>query len=204
MKKFKDFILALCAGIMISIGCTAFLSVENKSLGALLFSVGLFFIITAEMSLFTGKAAGLVNNKPIYIFKLIEIWIGNFIGTIVTGSLLRMTRNDIIAEKAMALCNIKLNDSLLSLFILAIFCGLLVNLAADGYKNNTNEFSKNIGILLGVTVFILCGFEHCIADMFYFVVAGMITIKSIICLLVITLGNTVGAMIIPYAKKVIS
>ena len=69
--------------------------------------------------------------------------------------------------------------------------------AVDGYKT-----SKHPAILfLGVAAFILCGFEHCIADMFYFSLAGAWSGRAALCILVITLGNTAGAILIPLFKK---
>ena len=52
-----------------------------------------------------------------------------------------------------------MNDDLLSIFILSIFCNILMFIAVDGFKNNPHEIGKYVGIFLGVTVFILCGFE---------------------------------------------
>jgi formate/nitrite transporter FocA (FNT family) len=60
---------------------------------------------------------------------------------------------------------------------------------------------KYLSLFLGVIVFILCGFEHCIANMFYISMAGMWSGKAFVFLLVNTLGNAVGGWIIPVAKK---
>ncbi|MCD8045811.1 MAG: formate/nitrite transporter family protein [Clostridiales bacterium] len=50
-------------------------------------------------------------------------------------------------------------------------------------------------------VFILCGFEHCVADMFYFSVAGVWSGQAVLRLLVISAGNAVGAVIFPLVRK---
>ena len=51
-----------------------------------------------------------------------------------------------------------------------------------------------ISLYLGVVVFIICGFEHCVANMFYFTLAGVWSIETIKYLLVMTLGNAVGGI----------
>ena len=94
-----------------------------------------------------------------------------------------------------------MNDSLLSLFILAIFCGMLMFIAADGYKKIEHSAGKFLAIFLPVIVFILSGFEHCIANMFYFSIACAWTAKSFGYLLVMSLGNAAGGMLIPLCRK---
>ena len=160
-----------------------------------MFTVGLYTICTQGLNLFTGKVGYLVNNKPSYLIDLVIVWIGNFIGTFVCSLLLQFTRINIDATN---ICNIKISDNYLSLFILGIFCGMLMYIAVDGYKKTNNP----IILFICVSVFILCGFEHCIADMFYFAIAKMININTIIILLVISAGNSIGGMVIPLISKI--
>ena len=49
-------------------------------------------------------------------------------------------------------------------------------------------------------VFILCGYEHCVADMFYFTVGGAWSGRAVAALLVITLGNAVGGVFFPLVR----
>lgn len=195
MKYIKTLLLAILAGIAIGIGGTIYLTLENKIIGSLMFTVGLYTICTQGLNLFTGKVGYLVNNKPSYLIDLVIIWIGNFIGTFTSAKLIQLTRLTIDATN---ICNIKVNDSYLSLFILGIFCGMLMYIAVDGYKKTNNP----IILFICVSVFILCGFEHCIADMFYFSLANMIGINTLMILLVITLGNSIGGMLIPLVNKI--
>ena len=94
----------------------------------------------------------------------------------------------------------KLDDSLLSIFILAIFCNILIYVAVDGYRNNPHEIGKYIALFFGVTVFIICGFEHCVANMFYISLARMWSAEALIFILVNSLGNAVGGVLLPLAK----
>ena len=198
----KDLLLALLAGICISIGGVAYLSCDIKFVGALFFTVGLFIILIANFNLFTGKVCYMFDNKPSYLLKLVLIWFGNLGGAMLSGWLFSLTRLVSISEKCIELCQTKLNDSLLSLFILAIFCNILIFIAVHGFKNAKQNFVKVLCLFFGVSVFVLCGFEHCVADMFYFSFAGLWSWHTLLVIAVITAGNIVGAVFLPLYQKV--
>lgn len=197
---FKSFL----AGIMIAIGGTVFLSIENKVIGASLFSIGLFGVLIYNLNLYTGKIGYLITNFNLkYIKELIITLIGNFIGACSVGFILRYTRiYDNIYKKSLILANTKLNDNILSIFILSIFCGLLMYYAVNGFKKQT-DFGKYLVVYLGVAVFILCGFEHCIANMYYFSVADIWSLKTLGYTGIMVLGNSLGSFIIPLCNLVI-
>ncbi|MCQ2241047.1 formate/nitrite transporter family protein [Treponema sp.] len=202
MKNIVNILIrAFLTGIAIGIGGAVFLSCESKVVGAFLFGTGLFTILTFGFYLYTGKVGYIVENKPKYIGEVALIWLGNLIGTFVFARLLLLTRVAGISAKAAAMCEVKMNDSLVSLFVLAIFCGMLMFIAADGYKKISHETGKCLAIFLPVMAFILSGFEHCVANMFYFSLADAWTVKSFGYLLVMTLGNAVGGMLIPLCRK---
>ncbi|MCC8042399.1 MAG: formate/nitrite transporter family protein [Oscillospiraceae bacterium] len=202
-RKFFDLLLkAILTGFAIGIGGVVYLSCENKTVGAFLFGTGLFVILTFGFALFTGKVGYAVDNKPFYILDLIIIWIGNFIGTFCMGGLILYTRiSPSISETAESLCKVKLDDSQLSIAILAFFCGMLMFIAADGYKNIENPVAKVFAVFLPVMVSILSGYEHCVVNMFYFTVGGMWSLKALLYLLVMTLGNAAGGIFIPLVRK---
>lgn len=199
-KNGKIFLLAVGAGIAISIGGTIFLSVDNKIIGALLFTVGLYAIVLNGLYLYTGKIGYLVGqeDKKEYGILLLLTWLGNLAGTAVGALAILCSRINDIRQKAYGICQIKLDDTPVSIFLLAVFCGLLMYIAVDGFREKGNP----IILFLCVSVFILCGFEHCIANMFYFSLAGLWSIKTVIYLLIMTIGNSIGGMIIPFIKSV--
>lgn len=193
---------SVLAGIMIGIGGTVFLSLSDKIFGALFFAIGLFIIVTRGFNLYTGKVGYIFDNKPSYLIEVIVTIFGNFIGTFLVGFLLKFTRiYDAISTKAYALCDAKLNDSILSIIILSFFCGLLMYLAVDGYKTGKDIFNKYACVFLGVIVFILCGFEHSIANMYYFAAANYYEIKTFAYLGLMILGNGIGGVFIPLMIK---
>lgn len=197
----KTFLYAVTAGMCIAVGGTVFLSADSKIVGALFFTVGLFTICTFGLNLFTGKVCYLFENDKKYALNLPVIWLGNLAGTWLTSLLLGATRIAGISEKAAELCQVKLGDSLVSVFILSIFCNFLIFIAVDGFKNNPHELGKYLALFFGVMVFILCGFEHCVANMFYISMAGMWSGKAAVFILVNTAGNAAGGWIIPLLRK---
>lgn len=190
-KFFKLFIPSILAGISISLAGFIFLSVDNKYLGSVLFTLGLFLVCTRSYNLYTGKVC---YCKTIQNIKdLLIIILGNFIGTNIIGLLLRCTRYATsLTTKANSIIDIKLSDNLLSLFILAIICNVFIFVAVDGYKKSKDNVSKYLSLFFGVIGFVITGTEHVVADMFYFAVAGNYTSKAFLVLLIVFLGNTIG------------
>lgn len=198
-------IKSILAGIMIGIGGTIFLSLDNKIVGSILFAIGLFMIVVYGFNLYTGKIGYLINNfNKKYIRELIITLIGNFIGTFFVGFILRYTRiYTSISDKAKGLVDIKLNDTLISILILSFFCGILMYLAVNTYKE-VKDIGKYLAVFLGVIVFILCGFEHCIANMYYFSIANAWYLNTLLYLVIMILGNSLGGILIPLCNKIIN
>lgn len=199
----KCLVKSIIAGVMIGIGGTVYLSVENKVVGSVLFAIGLFAIVVYGFNLYTGKIGYLVTNFNFkYIKELVITLVGNFIGTFFVGFILRYTRiYSLISEKAKALVDIKLDDNIISILILSFFCGILMYFAVNGYKE-LKDVGRYIAIFLGVIVFILCGFEHCVANMYYFSVSSW-CLNGFLYLLIMILGNSLGGMLIPLCDKII-
>ena len=201
MKPGKIFVSAILAGAAIAFGGVAFLSVENKILGALFFTVGLFTVCTFGLHLFTGKVCYVFEQDKAYALSLPIIWLGNLVGTAIVAAMVRLSRIAGICERAVTMCRTKTDDSLLSLFILGVLCNIFIYIAVEGFKNNPHEVGKYLSLFFGVMVFILCGFEHCVADMFYFWAAGIWSVKAVLCLLTVTLGNIIGGISFPLIRN---
>ncbi len=197
MKKYVDFLIkGFYAGILISIGGIAYLAIENKIVGSFIFSFGLLTICIYSFNLFTGKVGYVLVNKFNYVIELLISLVGNFLGTFAVGTLMRLTRFTNYIDTATNIVNTKLNDNILSIFILSILCGMIMYIAVNNYKKETDVVGKYIAIFMGVMAFILCGFEHCVANMFYFSIAGIFSLKVFCYLLVMILGNSIGSIII--------
>ena len=204
MEKFRIFLSSILAGMAIAIGGIANLTLENKVAGAIFFTAGLFTVCVFGFHLFTGKVCYVFENKAGYIIDLAVIWLGNLAGAVITGFLILQTRISGINEKAITMAANKLSQSPLSVFILGIFCNIMIYIAVEGYRSCKHEIGKYLAIFFGVTVFVLCGFEHCVANMFYLTMANAWDQKALLFLLINTAGNIVGGMLIPGIRLVIN
>lgn len=205
MESIKSvFTKAVLAGIFIGIGGIVYLSVDNKYIGAFLFSLGLFTIVRFGLALYTGKVGYIPENKPAYLRTVITSLAGNVCGTGLASFLIRFTRiYDAIYEKALASMTVKMNDTIISQLVLAFFCGMLMYIAVENNRKSREEsadFSAVFGTSIPVMVFILCGFNHSIADCFY-VFSANPSPRCILYILIVVLGNAMGGMLIPLAKK---
>ncbi len=194
------FLSAVLAGASIALGGTVFLSVENTVIGSLFFTIGLFVVCTRGLHLFTGKVCYLFDNDASYAKALPVIWLGNLVGTVLVAAAEQLTRLAALDERARAICELKLSEPLLGAFLLAVFCNVMIYIAVEGYRSVPHEIGKYLALFFGVSVFILCGFEHCVANMYYFTMGGAWSARTLGYLLVMTLGNAVGGVIGPLAR----
>ncbi len=190
---------------MISIGGSVFLacygdgSLLNRTIGAVFFSVALLCICFKGYSLFTGKV-GYIPEKHDREAISVLLWglLGNAVATVLLGLALRAALPS-LATPAEIICSAKLTQDWWQTLVRGIFCGMLMYLAVSIYRDK-----KSIAaILFCVPVFILAGFEHSIANMFYFGAAGMISLKSGIYLLLVVLGNSIGGMTLPLLSMIV-
>lgn len=213
MKKYLGiFLYAILAGVCIGLGGTVFLRIKDafsggNVAGALLFTVGLFTICTRGYNLFTGKACYIFDHKPDYLITLIVIWIGNLFGCCLLAAIESFTaicgENGINAVAA-GMVEGKMSASLTSLFLLGIICNMLIYIAVNGYARNPHELGKYLSLFFGVSVFILCGTEHSIADMYYWAISGILNSQpgeSLLRILVVSLGNVAGGVCFPLIEK---
>ena len=201
MRLLKLFAGAVLAGVSIGLGGLVFLSVDDRYLGAALFTVGLFTVCVFGLVLFTGKVCYVFQNGKDYALDLPVIWLGNLAGTGLTALCASATRAaPALSEKAAALCQTKLGDTLLSLFFLGMLCNVFIYIAVEGFKNAPHDPGRYLALIFGVMAFILCGTEHCVADMFYFWMAGVWSGRAAVCILIITLGNCAGGVLFPLLR----
>lgn len=187
MKRVAEFIKSIMAGIMVSIGGVAFLSCENRYIGALLFSVGLISIVMLGMNLYTGKIGYVLENDKIFFVDTVLSVVGNAVGCLALG----LAKAPI--GSVAAICTAKLAKAPLAAFIDAILCGILIYVCVDIFKKKNTV----IGIVFCIPTFILCGFEHSIADMFYLFNARIFSLQAVIFIAIIVAGNAVGGLFLP-------
>jgi len=185
------FLKAMLAGMMISVGGWVFLSCSEKIVGAVLFSIGLFTVLVYGFYLYTGKVCYIFNNPPSYIWLVLITIIGNYVACLIMGYFLP-------CGTAEMMCNNKLALSYTQILVRAFGCGILMYIAVDQYLNHQFIWAT----FICVPVFIMAGFEHSIADMFYFASAKMIfQPDTVVFILIVVLGNAIGCSLIPLVRR---
>lgn len=184
----------ISAAIMISIGGSVFLACgDNRYYGAVFFSVALLSICYLGLYLYTGKIGYLVEDHSPKNLATLGIGLSaNLAITFPVGMLVRKAIPN-LGERAEAICQAKLEQSFGSTLVRAIFCGVLMYIAVEIFRSKKSP----IGVLFGIPVFILAGFEHSIADMFYFGASGIAGGKIATFEIAAVLGNSIGSVILP-------
>lgn len=188
----KQWNKAIIAGILIGIGCVVYLAADSKLEGSVFFCVALLTICMQNLNLFTGKAGYVSNHKDLIQSGIILI--GNFVGALIVGVYCRIVRQDLV-EKAQLLVAAKLQN--FPWFTRAawsgFFCGVIMFFAVNIWR----EHHLPWGILFGIPTFILCGFEHSIADMVYMMAGATAENwwKCIIFLIIVIIYNFFGAQV---------
>ena len=206
MKYLKVLLFGIFAGLAIGLGSLAFTVVSaylNNTGGMIfasaLFSIGLILVCTLGLQLYTGKVGVVFDNREQLKENAINLPImlaGNAIGAFGLGIICHFVFMNIpeVADRILAISLGKTNST--TVFLQGIFCGALVYIAVYFFKNLQNWAMKIIGIITAVTLFVYCGFQHCIANMFYFGMAFNWNIDMLWNLLIVILTNSIGALLI--------
>lgn len=188
MKKIAaGFVKSILAGLAVSLGGYVFLSCENKYVGSVLFSVGLLTVVYLGLNLYTGRIGYIFSQNCEERIDTLFSLPGNVLGCLCAG-LLKPPVGQVESLVAS-----KLTKPLSGVLIDGILCGILIFICVDIFKRKQNP----IAILFCVPAFILCGFEHSVADAFYIANARAFSLESLWFLLVVAAGNAVGGVLIP-------
>lgn len=141
-----------------------------------------------------------------YIKEVILTLFGNICGAAVGGGLLNLTKlGSNICTNAADIIAAKTSDSPVSITILAIFCGILMFIAVEGNsrsRKNGDFMGALFSVVMPVMIFILCGFNHSIADFSYFFISRCKNVSEFLpYIILVILGNAVGCMFIPVIKR---
>lgn len=188
--------LAALAGALIALGAaassTAVHAVENaglaRAVSGLLFPFGLCMVIVTGAELFTGNSLLVLSllEGRCTLPGLLRNWglayLGNFLGAFLTaaGCVLFGQLNCSgggLAVYAIRLAAGKCALPFLSGFGLGIFCNLLVCLGVLLALSAQDAAGRLLGAFLPVCYFVLCGFEHCVANMYY-ISAGLLAVRN--------------------------
>ncbi len=199
-----DICEGIIAGVLISLGGAVYLACSGTALpyaryiGAFLFPLALVCICQRGYALYTGKI-GLILEKHSKndVSVLLLSLLGNVLGTAAMGFLIAAVIPG-LKETAASLVSAKLAQGYPNGLARGFLCGILVFLSVDLYRNN----KSSLGIILCIPAFILSGYEHSIADMFYFAAAANVSLQSFGYIMMIIIGNSLGGLLIPLLRAI--
>ncbi len=186
------FLKAICAGVMISVGCLIYITLSPVSLptAAGLFSISLLTILWYGFKLFTGSV-GYASYKKIP--RLLLILFGNTIGCL---TILLFPSVSYIAASIM---EAKRARTLVETFGRAIICGFLIYIAVDQFRYTDRKYAP----LIAIPAFVAAEAEHCIANLCLIFASGlaMFNIQNFIFIIVVIFGNAVGSIAFHQIKR---
>lgn len=175
------------ASLLISLGSYVLLKVGNP-FGPILFALGLLSVCYMGQNLFTGKC-GFIFKDKIKLWEILLILGVNLIVGYILGFIYSYADSDVFNNAAAKVLTWEVSTAF---FIKSILCGIVMYIAVYIYKKGSN-----LGILLGVPLFIFAGFQHSIANAITLGASRMWHWSIIICVL----GNFIGSLFIYYLSK---
>ncbi len=190
----KLFRSSIFAGIAIGAAGFGFLAsgVQSEAygplVGAVLFSFGLLTVIGYRLKLYTGTAGFIEKNE---VGQLFMILLGNIVGCLCVSMLARVSPMDIQAA-AQNVLELRLKTGPVGCGLLGIGCGFIMTTSVEFGRKK-----QYLPLLLGVPLFIVCGFTHCVADAFYYLCAPLAfwklhALQILAVYICIVLGNLIG------------
>ena len=230
-------ILSILAGVYIAIAGQLMITVTHdaagsvaiglvKLIGGSVFSLGLIMVILAGAELFTGNSLMVVGwlERKLNFKALAKNWsivyIGNLVGSLLIVYLvffsgIWMINGGAVGKYALSIAVTKANLNFWTALIKGIGANWLVCVAVWIAISGGTTMDKILGIYFPIMAFVVLGFEHSIANMFFLPMglllkgvvsvpgASSLTLSSAIFnnIIPVTIGNIIGGVLfvaIPY------
>ncbi|MCQ2595840.1 MAG: formate/nitrite transporter family protein [Treponemataceae bacterium] len=227
-KSWVLFLLGIFGGAFIAFGalgsqiamCASSSPAVGRCLSGLVFPIGLMMITIAGGELFTGNCLITISvlSKNTYLRSMLRSWLvvylGNFVGGVAIAFLVNYGNvlnvfNGALLDKVLSTAVTKANMPFMEAFIKGVLCNFMVCIAVWCSFSTEDVIGKILSLYLPVALFVICGFEHSVANM-YFIPAGLfaqmfnggqaegLTWANMMLnnLLPVTLGNIVGGSVL--------
>ena len=232
VKLFKEekvayFVSCMMAGIYVGLCMITILvmagAMDNfagiKILQGVSFAAALSLVVFAGSELFTGNifvmTAGVMQKsvKPCDAVKLCAYcYVGNLAGSILIAALFLGTGylQGPVLEAAHTAMYSKTDPSFGELFVRGILCNVLVCAAVWCMYRLQSESAKLIMVFWCIYLFVVCGFEHSIANMTLFSMETMAGVNAatfslmLVNMAAATVGNILGGMGLSLAYWIIA
>ncbi len=196
MAVWRLLLFAVLAGMFIAGGAAAssvaMHAISNvgvaRAVGGCIFPVGLMLIVFLGGELFTGDCLLILGlfEKKYKIWSvlrvLVLVWIGNLIGAAIVAGMIVLCgqlgySNNLLAAYTIKVAYGKTNMSFLSAFVSGILCNIFVCCAVLMATAAKSPSGKIWGIFFPILAFVVSGFEHCVANMYY-IPAGIFALMN--------------------------
>ena len=187
LTRGRAFVLAILAGAFVALGASFMLMVRSDVslsptislvLGGLAFCLGLFLVLVAGAELFTGNClmviGALDGRYPLVrmLRKWAIVYAGNAVGALLVVVLLLVSgfaemQGGAVGELACSVAASKASLSPVVAFSRGILCNVLVCLAVWMGSAGKTVCDKLAAAILPVVAFVVLGFEHSVANMFF-------------------------------------
>ena len=213
----KMFFLAILAGMFIGFGCVSFLTmtasykgetaIYGKLFGAGSFAIGLMLVIFFGAELFTGNCLMpiAVLEKKITLKQLLRNWLvvygGNAVGSYLFAYILfasGLFSGEAMKTNIINVANAKVGMGFTAAVMRGILCNILVVFALWFQSAAPDMGGKVLAIIFPIMVFVFCGYEHSIANMFFLPMGQLMgaEVSTLTAwannILPVTLGNIIG------------
>lgn len=181
------FYLAITAGMFISIAFVFYITATTgtstipfgiaKLVGGTCFSLGLILCVVCGADLFTStvlivvaKASGRITWGQL-ARNWVNVYVGNLVGALLFVLLIwlsgmYMTANGAWGLNVLQTADHKMHHTFIEAVCLGILANLMVCLAVWMSYSGRSLMDKMFAMILPVAMFVACGFEHSIANMF--------------------------------------
>ncbi len=223
MSVWKLLLSGMFAGAFIALGALgsqiASIAAEGpmgRLLSALVFPVGLAMVVATGTELFTGDcllAIPLLERRvgALQVLRcLTVVYLGNLFGGVLVAELATYSRiyelfNGALLKTVLLTAYNKVTLSFGDMLLRGILCNVLVCVAVWMGLAARDAAGRLIGLYLPVMLFVLCGFEHSVANM-YFIPAGIFSgslygahvataVGLLRNLIAVTIGNIIGGAV---------
>ncbi len=178
---------SILSGFLVGLGVMVNTIADNRYMGAMLFSLALLVIIECGLQLYTGKI-GFVKTVPAQ--NLAVMLVGNLLGSAIPMLMIATQRPEVL-EAMRGAAEKKFSNTVPALFFYGCLCGALMFIAVYCKKMLITVFC--------IMVFIISGYEHCIADFPYLLLN--FSVVNVLKYVVIIAGNSAGSIAVHFFMK---
>lgn len=180
------FLLGVFAGMFVACGASsssvAMHAMDNVGLqrlvGGCVFPIGLMMIVLVGGELFTGDCLMIMGcmNRQYRVIDVIRVlsvvYVSNFVGSVLIAFLVYMSgqlgySNGLLGAFTIKIAMGKVNLEFMPAFVSGILCNFFVCVAVLMAGAATDITGKIFACFFPIMAFVVCGYEHCVANMYY-------------------------------------